>query len=88
MRTRTLVPQEADRLGHGDLVVDLAAGGRIVGDGRVNYVCPHCRSKLLVGLSKVLPRTVFRCASCRGYSRMERRAQPRKPATSVGPPLM
>ena len=88
MLTRMLVPQDANRLAPSDLVVDLATGGRIVGDGPINYVCPHCRGKMLVGMGSLpMTSTVFRCASCRNYSRVERRRRSR--ASDIpGPTLM
>ncbi|HVO90871.1 MAG TPA: hypothetical protein VMV45_20210 [Casimicrobiaceae bacterium] len=83
-----LVPQDANRLAPADLVVDLAMGGRIVGDGPINYVCPHCRGKMLVGMATTpMASTVFRCASCRNYSRTERRLRARTPDLPGPPPM-
>jgi len=85
MTTRKLVPQDAEMLSPTDFILDLASGGRVVGEGPYNFICPHCRSRMLTGMART-PRTlpVFRCANCRGYSRMERRTRVR-PRNGEGP---
>lgn len=56
-------------------VLDIAAGGRVVGEGPNDYICPHCHARLLTNIeSGTNLGVVFRCPSCRGYSRMERRS--------------
>jgi len=82
MPTRKLVPQDPATLQHSDLVVDLASGAQVLGEGPNDYICPHCRAKLLIGAPMhARSNTVLRCPSCRGYSRLERRSRVRARAT-------
>ncbi len=71
MPTKLLQALDARSVLPEDRVVDLALAGRFVGEGDVNFICPHCRTRLM----SAMPAdshfdAVFCCPSCRSYSRV------------------